>query len=510
MSSTAERTITKTDNKPPIELPNEAAMLENLQAQYPEIDKRLKEWEGAFAEFPLDIPLEQADVAQSLQDLLGQVKKDSKVWTDSFQKQEKKPLNALIKVVGNFFTSRVEKADGFLAKYGPVHETFLQRKAERARKDAEEEADRQREAEQAARAAAEQARRDQEAAEARAADERRKEQEAREAAERARVEREEADARAAAAKERERQEAEARRTREKAEKEQNATALREIRPLLAEAEKLHNLAEADEASDTETARLAELTRPGGLIGELARPVSASLLLDADQVERVGAVRKRLGELREAGEARLGKRQRAAAEKARKAEEERQAQDSAVREAQRNADEERAATARREREEAEAAAQRARDDRAVAEQAARDARDAARAEEGSAKDAGKVAKGHDTEADRNANRADRIDNRLEKSTEADLSRTRGDLGTVGSLAKSWGHMIVDEDALREALRKAIKVPAYVTLVDQLTSDALNGAVYRFMRLHQDGWRGRDRVEDALAGVVFSYDTAGRIV
>src|ERR1700744_1902590 len=131
------REITKTDNQPPITLPTDDEMLADLKRRYPEIDLRLDEWKSSFATYndpetgkPAEIPLDHADVASALQDLIGQVKKDSKVWTDSFQKQEKKPLNALVKIVGNFFTSRVEKADGLVDTYEPTYKSFLQRKAD--------------------------------------------------------------------------------------------------------------------------------------------------------------------------------------------------------------------------------------------------------------------------------------------------------------------------------------------------------------------------------------------
>lgn len=493
-------TIEKTHNQPPVELPTEERMLADLQRKYPEIDKRLQEWDGAFAEYPLEIPLEQEDVAGSLQDLIGQVKKDSKVWTDSYQKQEKKPLNALVKVVGNFFTGRVEKAQKFIDKYAPVHENYLLRVAEKNRKAAEEEAERQRQKEAEARKAAEAAAAEQAAAEQRAAEQRQREQEEREKAAKAQREREEAEAAAAAAKEKERREAQERRERETAEKEQNTIHLREIRDYLKEAEKLHALAEADEASTEEQARLGDLIRPGGIIGELARPVAASLLLDDDQKERIATVRTRLGELRDLGDARLNKRQKAAADKARKEEAERQAKEDAEREEQRKRDQEAAAKAKQEREAAEAAAAKAKEEKAAAEKAARDAKEKAREEEQAGKAAGKEVKGLTTEADRNANRADRIENKLEKSTEADLSRTRGELGTVGGLARRWNRYITDEAALRAVLGP---------LGEHFTTDALEGATWKWMLVHRPGFTG-ERVEPAeLPGVVFIYETEARI-
>jgi len=508
-------------NNPPVTLPVDADYLAEMQRKYPEIDARIADWEEAFKTFqdekgnPIDLQTDQEDIAAALQDLLGQVSKDSKVWKDSYMKQEKKPLNGLLKIVGNFFTIRIEKAETLYDRFKPAHDTFMRRKADKARQEAEEAAAAQREAARAAREAAEQARREQEEAEARAAEERRKEQEAREAAERAAKEKAEAEARALAAKEEERRQAEERKARERAEKDANVTALREIRELMKEAEKLNSAADAGEINADEEARLNDLTKPGGIIGELARPVAASMLLDDDQKIRITDVRTRLGQMRDTLSACLNKREqkRRAAEAAK--EEERLAAEAEIRRKQREEDERAAESAKKRREEEELAAKVAADRRRAEEAAARAARDAAREHEADAKDAGKDVKQAASEADRSANRADRIETRLEKSTEADLSRTRGDLGTVGSLGRHWVHTVTDEEALRAAIRTSIlasniaEYAKFATLIDQLNYEALNGAVFRFMRIHQAGWKGLKRVDNELPGVVFTYDVDGNI-
>jgi hypothetical protein len=496
-------------NKPPVVIPVEGDMLEDLQVRYPEIDKRIAEWDKAFTEYPDDIPLEQEDVAQNLQDLLGQVSKESKTWTDSFMKAEKKPLNAILKVVGNFFTGRFEKAEKLLEKWKPVHQAFLDKKKDAAIKAAQAEAERLREAERVATKAAEAAKLAQAESERKAEEKRKEEEAARLAAQKAEDERIASVARAEAAKIEERRQADERKARDRAEKDAIAVNMREIREFMREAEKLNTAADSEEISDDDAARLDVLIRAGGTIGELARPVASSMLLDDEQKERINVVRARLGELRDAQNARFGKREQKRRAAEAKAEQERLDREAETRRLQREEDDRAAAAARKVREDEEAAAAKAKADRKAAEDAGRAAKDAAREHEGDAKGAGREVRQAGADADRSASRADRLETKLGNSTEADLSRTRGDLGTVGSLSRNWKHAIVDEDALRAALHSSITVAEYAILADQLNSEALNGAVYRFMRLHQDGWRGRERVADVLAGVVFSYETEARI-
>lgn len=499
-TDTAPRNATIGDNFPPVSLPNDDQMLADLQRRFPEMDKRLAEWDSAFKTFPADIPLDQEDVAQSLQDLLGQVKKESKTWTDSYQKNEKKPLNALVKIVGNFFTGRAEKADKMLAQWMPVHETFLRRKADAERARAEAAAAEQREKERIAREAAERAAAEQRAAEERAAEQRRIEAEEREKAEKAKRDREEAERRAAEAAAKEKAEREAKAARDREEKERNNVGLREIRGHLREAENLHTLVAADEASESEIARLDELVRPAGIISNIAGPVAASLLLDDGQTAQVAALRADMTKMRETLASNIGKREAAKREKARLEEEKRQQELAAERKRQADEEAARLEAARKVREAEEAAAEKAKAERLAAEQAAREARDRAASEQRDAKAAGKEARDQGAEADRSGNRATRTENKLENSSEADLSRTRGERGTVGGLARRWVRYVVDEDALRAACGP---------LGPYLTSDALEGACTNWMRAHQASFVG-ERVEPAeLPGVVFAYETEARI-
>lgn len=487
-------------NQPPITIPTDEQMLAELQKRFPEIDKRLEEWEKAFAGFPADIPLEQEDVAKELQDLLSQVRKESKTWTDSFQKNEKKPINALLKVVGNFFTGRAEKAEKMIEKHGPTHETFLLRKADSERKKAEAAAELAREQERVAREAKEKAEAEQKAAEERATEQRRQEEQSRLAAEKAKKDKEEAEERARLAAEKEKAEKAAKAAKDREEKEQNNAALRDIRAHMREANKLHDLVSADEASEDELKRQDELTRAGGIISTLATPVAASLLLDDEQVAYMADLKTSLTSMRAAFGATLGKREATKREKARLEEDKRQ-EELAAKRRQEQADEDaHLAATRKEREAEEAKVEAAKEEKRKADEAARQARDQAAEETRTAKQAGRDARDHGADADRSGNRADRTENRLERSTEADLSRTRGDRGSVGGLARHWKRYVVDEDALR-----AVCGP----LGPFLTIDTLEAACTNWMRAHQAGFTG-ERVEvPELPGVVFAYETEARI-
>lgn len=487
-------------NNPPVALPKDEAMLADLQRRYPEIDKRLTEWDEAFkgymtAEGKLpEIPLDQEDVAQNLQDLLSQVKKDSKVWTDSFQKQEKAPLNKLVKIVGNFFTGRVEKAEKHLETWLPVHADFARRKADKEKEKAEAAAAAEREKERLARLAAEKAAQEQAQAEAAAAAEREKERLAREAAEKAARDREEAEKRAEAAKAEEKRLADEKRVRDAAEKEINNSNLRDIRDLLREAEKLDALAEAEEATDDETAKLTGIIEVGGLIGLLARPVAASTLLDDAKTASLKTIQERLGQLRDKISGRANARERKRLAKLAAEQQKKDEAAAAVRKKQREEEDKLLAAATAKRLGEEALAAKAKEEKLAADKLARDARDSAKDLDQDAKAAGRDAKASGKEADRAGNRADRQETKIENSTDSDFGRVRGELGSVGSITERWKHRITDEPALR-----AVCGP----LGPHLTEDALSGAAYRWMMVHRAGFVG-ERVEGALPGVLFFID------
>lgn len=496
-------------NFPPVTIPKEEEMLGDLQRRYPEIEKDLGEFDKSFATFPDDIPLEHADVAERLQDLIGQAKKTKRTWS-AHERGEKGPLNKLVKVVGNFFTKAEERIDALLAKYEPVHQAYLDKKKVETERKAREEADRQRAVEEENRRRADEAEAARKRADEEAAAARRRQEEETRRAEEAERDRRAAEERAALAKAEEERLAREKRERDRAEKERNTANLRSIRNYLKDAARLHALAEAEEASDEEIRILDILIRHGGTIGLLARPVAESALLDDEQRAAVENVRTELATMRAAAIDRMGKRE---AKRRQKEADEAAAREAAAAEERkkvREAEEASLAEARKRREAEEAAAALAREEQKKAEAAAREARDQARGAEREGKQQAKVAEKAEEQADRAGNRADRTESRLENMTDADKSRTRGDYGTVGSLVRRWVHYITDEDALREAIIVQCKSSEIAALLSQLGSSDLNGAVYRYMRMHQDGWRGRERVDDALAGCLFAYEQEARVV
>lgn len=498
-------------NLPPVTAPSTEEALSDLQRRFPELETEQKDFEEALATYPEVIT--DDDTAAALQDVLGKIKKHQSVLS-AHKKTEKKPWDGIVKVVQNFFSKYDEKLDKMLETWGPRHQAYLEKKKAEALRKAEEEAKKQREEADRLRREAEEAEERKRKAEEEERLARQREEEARLRAEEEDRKRKEAEARAAAAKEEADRIDRERREREKAEKEENAANLREIKRLIRDAERLGAAAEnGDLGMDGEV--FDDLVLEGGQISRLGSKLRASHLLDDEQAETLKDIQTRLQALRTARSARLKAAEDAAAaaeaERRRKAEEEAEAKAqaaAAAREAQRRADEEAAAKARAEREaaerEAEAAKANAKALKAEARSHAADAREAYADQ----KEAAKAADILSDDADRTENRADRIERKIEKSTDADLSRTRGELGTVGSLSKSWNHHIVDEDALRAALRASIKddpeFAPYGVLIDQMRSEAFNGAVFRFMRLHQSGWKGRTRVDDVLAGVVFAYE------
>jgi hypothetical protein len=483
----------RTHNMPPVVAPADTALLADLRVRYPEVEATVDELEKAFATYPEKLTLEDEETAAALQDLLGKAAK-TKNRFKADRGSEKRPWDTLVKVVQNFFGKAEEKIDGMIDLWKPRYQAFLDLKEIENRRRAEEQAEAQRK--EAERLATEAAAAEERARAAREAEEaaRRREEAARAAAEEAERRRREAESRAAAATEAEARIAREKRERDKAEREANAEALRAIRRNMRDVERLHALAEADEASDDEAVQLDVLSRPGGAVSLLAGPVASSTLLDDEQRAEVEAVRERLAAIRKALGARLDAKERRRREAERKKAEAAEAAAAEDRRKAREAEDARLEAARQERERIE----RETEDAKVRERAARGDIREARAEQRGAlaeqKGAGREAKALAKDADRAENRADRLDRKIETSTDADFNRTRGDLGTVGSTTGRWAYAIVDDAALR-----TICGP----LGEHFTEDALAGAVYRWMVAHRSGFIG-ERIDGALPGVLFTWE------
>jgi chromosome segregation ATPase len=308
-------------------------------------------------------------------------------------------------------------------------------------------------------------------------------------------------------------------------------------------------------------KLKEIKATFAIPIEKVEKVSSEVLrrLDDYKAEKAAAERRRReDEARKAREeqeareaaAREAEKKRAEAEAARRAEEERAARAQAEKErAEREAREarERAerlkeeearlkkeAEERKKREEAEAAARAERDAKAEEERKARmeaeqkklaelraqreeeerkakearEARAKALEEQRAAEDAARMAKKEEKAADREVNaelesaerfekRADKLDGAARESA-SELSRGRGDYGSVGSLATFWTWSMIDREKIPlEQLRPFI------------LPDAIDAAVTKFMNANRPQLgKGRDH-DDLLPGVSFHTETKTRV-
>lgn len=490
----------RTHNLPAIVAPTDQEMLDDLKARFPELEKELADFEAALKTYPTELTLKDAETAAALQDLLGKIKKHRSVIA-AHKKTERAPWKKMVDVVVNFFESADTKLDSLTAEWAPRHQAYMDLvKADNLRK-ANEEAERQRAAEETARKAAEEAEARRIAAEKAEQEAREREEKARRDAEAAEQQRRDAEARAAAAQVEEKRLADERKQRDRAERELIDQSLKAIRRHMKIAEALNDKAEAETANDSELQQLDAFVRPGGMISAVAHPVATSLLLDDEQRDEIGQIRVRLVELRNAGTDRMGKRERTRRAKEAAEQEAREIAAAAQRKRLRDDEEARAEAARQARAKADAEVAAAKEAGQAAKDEIRDARADTRGAQQEQKAAGKIERQAETDAERAANRADRIEYKLEKATDAEIAGTlRGELGTKGSLVRRWTLKIVDEEALR-----AVCGPLGPTF----TEDALNGAAYRWMLHRISGWSGRERVEGELAGVVFMYQQGARI-
>ena len=487
-------------NKPPINPPEESDFLDDLRGRYPEVETMRLELLAAAKTFPARLP--DDETAGAMQDLYRKMAKHKSQW-EGWRKLEKGPWAKLADIAFNFFKKAEDELKTAMDDLKDRHTVFAEAKAEAARLVAEEKAKKeredaarlQREAEEAEarRVAAEQAER-----EAREREEQ-KRLEA-EAAERRRREAEEAAARAKAEEQRILAE---KRERERAEKEENAAMLREVKRLLRTAEKLSQGTIDGALLDDDAKQFDELVLEGGQISLLGSRLINSHLLDDEQRQTVIDVRAQLAEWRKERSERMKAKEAAAeAKKRQKAEAEREAAEAAaaVERAERiRLDEERAARARKEREAAEAAALVAKAEEKAAKQDVRAARAEAHDALADQKAAGREEKLLSGQAVKTENRASRMESKLDNSSDADLSRTRGEYGSVGSLSGKYTPRIVNAEI----------IPLDKELRGYLHADAIDAAITRWQRDHQREWND-DAISDALPGVVFDWVPDSRIV
>jgi len=483
-------------NLPPVTPPGEPEVLADLKARYPNVETDLADLEAAAKTYPERITEEEQ--AASLQALLKKASTHKAAWK-SWRSLEKKPWDTVAKIVFNFFGAPEDRAEKLIESLKPRYTAFLEMKAEKERLEREAKAEAERkEAErlEQERAAAEKRKAEAEEAERQA---NLRAEEARQRAEEEKAKQAEAEARAQAAKaEADRIERE-RRERDKAEKDENASNIRSMKAFMKQAERLAEQAAESALDQAEDDVFDDLIMEGGEIGRLGSKLLNSALLDDEQRAYVTGVRDTLTGWRKARTERMEVEEAEQRRKQEQARAEREAAEAAARAAQRKADDEAAARARAEREaaehEAEEAKARAKAAQAESRGAAKDARDAFAEQKGAAKDEKVLGR----QVDKVGARAARMERRNENATDADLSRTRGEYGTVGSLSGRWEHTIVDEAALRAASGP---------LGPHFTETALSGAAYHWMAAHREGFTG-DRVEGQLPGVVFEWNPESRI-
>ncbi len=495
MSEAAPANAVIGHNKAPLVLPKDEEMLEEMRRKFPEIEKEIPDLEKSFATYakpdgtPIELGLKDAEVANALTDLIDQAKKKRKAWK-AYGAGEKGPLNKLVKVVTNFFTTADDKVGALLDKFEPPLQAYLDAVEDEKERQRQAEIARQQEKEAAARRAAEEEAARAETARLAAEEERRKEADARAAAEKAQRDREAAEASAAAARAEEKRLADEKRERDRAEKERNVAGLREGKAYMRAAERLHVLEEADEATDMESRQLDDLIRHGGMIGTTMAPVASSHILDDEQKAAVQEIKARLEELRTANNARFNKREQT---KRAKAAAEAEARETALAEERRaakeKADAELAAAQERTRQETEKA-NAAAEERRKADLAARTSREAARGHERDIKEATKGAAKAEDEADRAANRGDRLENRGPAK-----AQSRGDLGALGTKARTWKHYVDDEAAIRATMGP---------LGPHLGLEEIKSAAFWWMRAHQAGFEGERVLPPELPGIRFSLE------
>lgn len=274
-----------------------------------------------------------------------------------------------------------------------------------------------------------------------------------------------------AAEERRRREAEARKAAEEAERLQREAE---------EAERRQREAAEARRIEEERARKAQEERERAeREAKEARERAERLRQEQARIEEDHRKRK----IRDEQEAREKAERDAEADARRKVEEEEHRKRMAELKAQREEEERQAAASR-------AAAQKALDERREAEAAAAAAK---RDEKSAARDAGNNL----DDAVRMEKRANRLDDAAQAS-ESDLSRGRGEYGSVGSRVTTWKwRMLNRDDVPLETLR------AY------LHPDAVDAAVTRYMNAHRpELGTGRD-FNDLLRGVEFFQEQTTRV-
>jgi pyruvate/2-oxoglutarate dehydrogenase complex dihydrolipoamide acyltransferase (E2) component len=156
MPDTMERTIDRTDNRPPevIDVNDPDALASKLARDHADLVRRFVELEIGIGQIPEKIADEPA--AQRIVDFVGEQVRPLMTEARTTHDEVKKPYSACGKVVDTFFLRRIDKINNAI---GPVHrraEAYIKRKAEEQRRAEEA---RRRQAEEARQRAAAEAQR---------------------------------------------------------------------------------------------------------------------------------------------------------------------------------------------------------------------------------------------------------------------------------------------------------------------------------------------------------------
>lgn len=277
-------------------------------------------------------------------------------------------------------------------------------------------------------------------------------------------------------------------TEERRKREEEARKQRE------EAERLQREAEEAERRQREAAEARRLEEERAARAQAERERAEREAREAR--ERAEELKRQQAKMEQERKERLEREERERKERA-----EQDAAEKAASEARRKAEEEahakRMAEMKAQREEEERKAKESREAAAKALEERRQAEDAASAAKRDERAAAKVVNNSIDDAVRMEKRADKLDGAAQ-APEAELSRGRGEYGSVASRVTTWTYTILDRD----------KIPLE-TLRAYMHPDAIDAAVTRYMNAHRpELGKGRDR-DDLLPGVEFHTVTNTRV-
>lgn len=475
-------------NQGPITAPSEEDFLVHLRVTYPQVETDRDRLLKSAASFPASY--DDESTAGEVQELIKAMRAHRSAWSAA-RSQEKTPWQALADTAYNFFKRPEDAIETSMKALLAGHTSFAERKRVRAQVAAEADAKAKREeAERLKREAAAAEERTRKAQE----DERlarEAEAKAREATAKAEKERKEAEERIEKARLEEERQAQLKKEREDKERNQLETWLSEANYLvLQNGQYLENIALLTEEG------LIEYENAITVAIQTCRKVLASQVASLGQLDRANKLLHTANQHDEIVAARR-KADKESRTREREADEKREAEAKAERDRKRKIDEEAADKARRDREAAEAEAAQAKQRASEARADVRSAQAEQRAAVKEQSVAGKDAKVLGKIAEKTETKASRMEAKAEDANAADLSRTRGDYGSVGSLSGRYIARVVSYELVDLA-----------ELRPYLNENAIDAAITKWQRDHQKAWND-DAVSTALAGVIFEWHSESRI-